>query len=85
MTLEFGVAIKALDEYIEILKQELHFAMAATEECKPERTIGMQEIISIKREIDKAVQERMKLNRIYCNYESSSVVPAASIPAAASA
>ncbi len=85
MTLEFGVAVKAQEEYIEILKQELLFAMAAAEEYKHESTIGIQEIISIKRELDKAVHERMKLNRIYCNYESSSVLPAASIPLAASA
>ena len=28
MTLEFDVAVKALDEHVEILKQELLFAMA---------------------------------------------------------
>ncbi len=60
MTLEFGQTIKVLDEYIEILKQNLLFSMA---ECKPESTII--QIISIKTELDKAVQERMKLSQIY--------------------
>jgi hypothetical protein len=78
MTLEFRVAIRVLDEYIEILKQELLFAMA---ERKPEGTMRMsQEIITIKRELDKAIQERMKLSHIYSSHNSSSVVavPAAS-------
>jgi hypothetical protein len=60
MTLEFGQTIKVLDEYIEILKQNLLFSMA---ERKPEGT--MTQIISIKTELDKAVQERMKLSQIY--------------------
>lgn len=72
MTLEFEVAVKVLDDYIEILKQELLFAMA---ERKPESTMRMtQEIIIIKRELDKAIQERMKLSRIYSRHTSSSVV-----------
>jgi hypothetical protein len=78
MTLEFEVAVKVLDEHIETLKQELLFAMA---ERKPESTMRMtQEIIIIKRELDKAIQERMKLSRIYSRHTSSSVVavPAAS-------
>jgi hypothetical protein len=78
MTLEFGVAVKALGEYIEILKQELLFAMAKR---KPESTMRMShEIITIRRELDKAIQERMKLSRIYTSYNSSSVV--AAVPAA---
>jgi len=76
MTLEFGVAVKALGEYIEILKQELLFAMAKR---KPESTMS-HEIITIRRELDKAIQERMKLSRIYTSYNSSSVV--ADVPAA---
>lgn len=72
MTLEFEVAVKVLDDYIETLKQELLFAMA---ERKPESTMRMtQEIIIIKRELDKAIQERMKLSRIYSRHTSSSVV-----------
>jgi hypothetical protein len=70
MTLEFGVSVKLLDEHIEILKQELLFAMAKR---KPESTMRMnQEIITIKKELDKAVQERMRLSRIYRRHTSSS-------------
>jgi hypothetical protein len=35
-------------------------------ECKPENMMMTQKIITIKRELDKAVQERMKLRQIYC-------------------
>jgi hypothetical protein len=61
MTLEFGEAVRALEEHIEILKQNLLFLMA---EHKPESTMLTQKIITIKRELDKAVQERMKLSQI---------------------
>jgi hypothetical protein len=57
MVLEFSVAVKALDEYVAILKQEFLFPMA---KHKPDKRIMSQEIITIKRELDKAVQERMK-------------------------
>jgi hypothetical protein len=71
MTLEFGVAVKALGEYIETLKQELLFAMA---EHKPEkRRMMAQEITTIKRELDKAIQERMKLSQICYHYNNNSV------------
>ena len=63
MTLEYEEAVKALDEHIEILKQDLLFLMA---ERKPE-SMMTRKIITIKRELDKAVQERMKLSRIYCS------------------
>ena len=62
MTLEFGEAVKALEERIEILKQNLLFMMA---ERKPETTMTTQ-IITIKKELDKAVQEKMKLSQVYC-------------------
>jgi hypothetical protein len=62
MTLGFMEALKALEEHIEILKQNLLFLMA--ERRKPESTILTQKIITIKRELDKAVQERMKLSQI---------------------
>ena len=72
MTLEFEVAVKVLDDYIEMLKQELLFAMA---ERKPESKMRMtQEIITIKRELDKAIQERMELSRIYSRPTSSNVI-----------
>ncbi len=70
MTLEFGEAVKALEEHIEILKQNLLFLMA---ERKAESM--MTQIVTIKRELDKAVQERMKLNQIYCSHESTVGVP----------
>ena len=59
MTLEYEQAVKALDERIEILKHNLLFLMA---ERKPE---SMTQIITIKGELDKAAEERMKLSRIY--------------------
>jgi lysyl-tRNA synthetase class I len=60
------MAVRVLEEYVEVLKQELLFLTA---EHKPE---NMTQIVMIKRELDKAVQEKMKLSRIYCNYNSSS-------------
>jgi hypothetical protein len=76
MTLEFEEAVRVLEEHIETLKQNLLFLMA---ERKPESMVT-QKIITIKRELDKAVQERMKLSQIYCRHNSSSVA----VPAAAS-
>ena len=62
MALESAEKIKVLDEYIENLKQELRFSMA---ECarRPE-SMNTQRIITIKRELDKAAQERMTLSRV---------------------
>jgi hypothetical protein len=60
MTWEFEEALKALEDHIEILKQNLLFLTA---ECKAEST-KMTQIVTIKRELDKAVQEKMKLNQI---------------------
>ena len=46
-------------------------------ERKPESTIT--QIITIKRELDKAIQEIMKLSQIYCRHNiSSNSVPAGS-------
>ncbi len=61
MTLEFEQAVKALVERIDILKQELLFALAA----KHKSESITREIIAIKRELDKAVDERMKLLQVY--------------------
>ncbi|MFL6487003.1 MAG: hypothetical protein ACJ71D_09890 [Nitrososphaera sp.] len=58
MELEFERAVKALDDHIEDLTQDLLFSIA--EERRHER---ITQIISIKRESDKAVEERMKLVR----------------------
>ena len=75
MTLEFGEAVSVLDEHIEILKLNLLFLMA---ERKPENMMS-RKIITIKRELDRAVQERMKLSQSYCRHNNSSVgIPAAS-------
>jgi hypothetical protein len=72
-TLEFGEAVRVLEEHIEILKQNLLFLMA---ERKPENMMLTQKP-SIKRELDKAVQERMKLSQIYSRHNSSVTLPAA--------
>ena len=75
MTLEFEEAVKVLEEHIEILKHNLLFLMA---ESKPESMMMTQKIITIKSELDKAVQERMKLSQIYSRHNSSVATPAAS-------
>ena len=59
MALGLEHAVKLLEEHIEILKQNLRFFVA---NYKAEYT---SQIITIKRELDKAVQERMKLSEIY--------------------
>jgi len=59
MALEFAVAVKGLEKRIEILKQNLRFFMA---NYKAEYT---SQIITIKSELDKAVQERMNLSQAY--------------------
>jgi hypothetical protein len=63
VAIESGEKIKVLDEYMQILKQELLFSMAEHKR-KPESTMT-HKIITIKRELDKAVQEKMRLSRIY--------------------
>ena len=64
MTLEFEEAVKALDEYIEILKQEL-LSMSRDQE-QDNNNNNTTHIITVKRKLDRAVQERMKLSQIYC-------------------
>ena len=59
MAFEFAVAVKGLEKRIEILKQNLRFFMA---NYKAEYT---SQIITIKRELDKAVEERMNLSQAY--------------------
>jgi hypothetical protein len=68
MILEFEESVKALDKQIAILKQNLLFLMA---ERKPESM--MTQIVAIKRELDKAVQERMKLSQIYYRHTNNSI------------
>jgi len=72
MALEFGeAAVKVLDEYIEILKQNLLFSTA---ERKPE---NITQIITTKQELDKAAQERMRLSQVYCSCTDSMIVSSA--------
>jgi hypothetical protein len=59
MALGFEQLIKLLEEHIEVLKQNLRFFVANY------KVEYMSKIITIKRELDKAVQERMKLSEIY--------------------
>ncbi len=68
MTLGFEEAIKALDERIEILKQNLSLLMANP---KAENTA---QIITSKRELDKAVQKRMKLSQISLGNNNKRVI-----------
>ena len=63
MALESEEKIKVLDEHIEILKQDLIFSMAERKR-KPESTMT-HDIITIKQELDKAVQEKMGQSQIY--------------------
>jgi hypothetical protein len=77
MALESGKKIKVLDEYIVILKQELLFSMAERKR-KPENSMT-HDIITIKRELDNAVQEKMRLSQIYYgNINDSIALTAAS-------
>jgi len=71
MALESGKKIKVLDEYIVILKQELLFSMAERKR-KPENSMT-HDIITIKRELDKAVQEKMRLSQIYYGNVNDSI------------
>ena len=70
MALESEEKIKVLDEHIEILKQDLIFSMAESKR-KPENTMT-HDIITIKQELDKAVQEKMGQSQIhYSNINNS--------------
>ena len=70
MALESGEKIKVLDEYMEILKQDLLFSMAERKR-KPENNMT-HDIITTKQELDKAVQEKMELSQIhYSNINNS--------------
>ena len=74
MALGFEQAIKLLEGHIEILKQNLRFFVA---NYKAEYT---SKIVTIKRELDKAVQVRMKLSEICYrpnNYNNRVAVSAA--------
>jgi hypothetical protein len=68
MSLEFGGAVKVLDEYIGILKQNLLFL---TSEGKPE---NIANIITTKQQLDEAIRERMRLSQIYSRSTDSMLV-----------
>jgi hypothetical protein len=77
MALQLEDKIKLLDEYVEILKQELLFLMA---ERKRQRENTMShKIITIKQELDRVVQEKMRLSQIcHSNINNSTALNAAS-------
>jgi D-hexose-6-phosphate mutarotase len=54
--------IKLLDEYMEILKQDLLFLMAERK-IKSENMMT-HKIITIKQELDRVVQEKMRLSQV---------------------
>ena len=63
MALESDEKIKLLDEYIEILKQDLLFLMAERKR-KSENTIN-HKIITVKQELDRVIKEKMRLSQIF--------------------
>lgn len=71
MALESGEKIKLLDEYIEILKHDLLFLMAERKR-KFDNTMTPQ-IITIKEELDRVVQEKMRLSQICHNNINGSI------------
>jgi hypothetical protein len=71
MALESEEKIKVLDEYMEILKQDLIFSMAERKH-KPENNMT-HNIITTKQELDNAVQEKMRLSQIYYGNVNDSI------------
>lgn len=63
MALEFGKRMKALDEYTKVLKHELLFSMAE-HKLEPDNS-DIHKIITIKQELDRVAQEKMRLSQIY--------------------
>jgi D-hexose-6-phosphate mutarotase len=62
MALESDKKIKLLGEYIEMLKQDLLFLMAERKR-KSENTMN-HKIITIKQELDRVIEEKMRLSQI---------------------
>jgi hypothetical protein len=62
MALESNEKIKLLDEYIEMLKQDLLFLMAERKR-KSENTMN-HKIITTKQELDRVIKEKMRLSKI---------------------
>lgn len=63
MVQESGEKIKLLDDYMEMLKHDLLFSMAERK-LRPEST-KYHRLITIKRELDKSAQEKMRLSQIH--------------------
>ena len=66
MALESDEKVKLLDEYIEILKQDLLFLMAEYKR-KSQNTLNHtinHKIITTKQELDRVSQEKMRLSQI---------------------
>lgn len=72
MSLESDEKIKLIDEYIEMLKQDLLFLMA---ECKrkSQNTLN-HKIITTKQELDRVIKEKMRLSQI-CHSNIAVAVP----------
>ena len=62
MHLESDEKVKLLEEYIEVLKQDLLFSMAERKR-KSEDTIN-HKIITVKQELDRVIKEKMRLSQI---------------------
>jgi hypothetical protein len=62
MPLELDEKVKLLDEYIEMLKQDLLFLMAERKR-KSENTLN-HNIITTKQELDRVIKEKMRLSQI---------------------
>ena len=77
MALEAAENIKLLEEYIDSLRQDLLFLMAERKR-KPENTVTPK-IITVKQELDRVVQEKMRLSQIcHSNINGSIALTAAS-------
>ena len=62
MPLESDEKVKLLDEYIEMLKQDLLFLMA--ERKRKSENILNHNIITTKQELDRVIKEKMRLSQI---------------------
>ena len=62
MALGSDEKVKLLDEYIEILKQDLLFLMAERKH-KSQNTLN-HKIITTKQELDRVIKEKMRLSQI---------------------
>ncbi len=72
MALESDEKIKLLDEYIGILKQDLLFLMAERKR-RTENTMN-HKIITIKKELDRVIKEKMRLSQI-CHSNINNRIP----------